>query len=256
MKKTFGSAITLGEIIRKRPLAVESLERFGRYRLWDNLGLSLGGYCRLVEADEAQVMAVLNGLAPVDPATEWIGKPIYHLVDRLTGEHADFRLMHLPHLHRLLDVEQAPHFPDRSALSPLQSAFTEFDHEFRRHMDEEEGFLFPKIMRNEACFRFRELSPEIYRGSVNLYLASQDHPVEEAFRRAFAGIRDAARKMEAGALLRAHLDLALEGLEDFGRRLDAHAALEEESLFPRAGRLEQELYANVAPGVSAFPGKG
>lgn len=247
MKKAIGTTITLGKIIRIRPLAVEILERIGRYRLWNNLDLPLGEYCRLVEADETEVEGALKGLEPADPATEWKAKPIYHLVDRLTEEHASFRLQRLPHLHRLLDMEQAPNFSDRIALRPLQSAFTEFDRELRRHMDEEEDFLFPKIMRNEACFRYREMSPEVYRGSVNLYLASQDRPVEETFRRTFAGIRDAARKMEASPSLRAHLDRAIADLDDFGRSLDAHADLEEESLFPRAGRLEQELYESVAP---------
>lgn len=256
MKTRIGATTPLGKIIRMRPMAVEILERFGRYRLWDNLDMPLEGYCRLAEADEVQVQAALQGLSPADPATDWKAKPIYHLVDRLTEEHESFRHRHLPRLHSLLDMEQAPPFPGRAALRPLQSAFGGFDREFRRHMDEEEDFLFPKIMRNEACFRYRELSPEAYRGSVNLYLAAPNHPVEEDFRRTFACIRDAARGTAAGASLRAHLDRALESLEDFGHRLDAHAKLEEESLFPRAGRLEQELYESVAPGVSTYPDKG
>jgi iron-sulfur cluster repair protein YtfE (RIC family) len=256
MKKLIDSATPVGRILRMRPLAVEALERIGRYRLWENLESSLDEYCRLVETDEAKVLAALRTLVPADPSTDWQARPIYHLVDRLTEEHTAFREEHLPHLHRLLDPEQAPPFPDREALRPLQSAFTEFDREFRRHMEEEEGFLFPKIMRNEACFRYREMSPEIYRGSVNLYLTAQNHPLDEDFRRTLASLRGAARAMPASDSLRTHLDRALEGLQAFGRRLEAHAKLEDESLFPRAGRLEQELYENAAPGVSVFPDKG
>ena len=48
--------------------------------------------------------------------------------------------------------------------------------------------------------------------------------------------------------------LILERVEALLERLLAHADLETHQLFPRAGRLEQELYENTAPGLSRFPG--
>ena len=63
-------------------------------------------------------------------------------------------------------------------------------------MDEEEEFLFPKFMRNEACFRFRELSPEAYKESVNIYLATQIPLAEKEFRRNLAEIRAAVHALD------------------------------------------------------------
>jgi hemerythrin-like domain-containing protein len=45
----------------------------------------------------------------------------------------------------------------------------------------------------------------------------------------------------------------IDGLESFERRLFHHADLESSVLFPMAGRLEQELYESIAPGLSQFP---
>lgn len=256
MNTRIGTTTTLGRIIRLRPLAVADLEKVGRYRLWDNLNLTLGEFCLLAETDEQALLASLRQLTPARIGIDWRTKPIYHLIDHLTAEHDAFCHKHMPNLHRLLDVEQAPALPDRFALRPLQMAFGQFDRDFRAHMNEEEDFLFPKIMRNEACFRYRELSPEVYKGSVNLYLSTHTHPAEEEFRRTFTELRDAARGLKVQESMHAHLVEAVEALEAFGARLIAHACLEEEELFPRAGRLEQELYESAAPGVSRYPERG
>ena len=92
-----------------------------------------------------------------------------------------------------------------------------------------------------------------YRGSVNLYLKLETHKPEEEFKRMIVSIREKLRNQH---MHRPTLELAQRAqaaMDAFAERLLAHAGLETEVLFPRAGRLEQELYEGSAPGLSRYP---
>lgn len=256
MKTRIGSATPIGKIIRMRPMAVKTLEAFAGHRIWENFNVPLGDFCEEEGLAVEGVLESLHRAPPAEASSDGRTIPAYHLIDRLTEDHRVFRDRDLPRLAALLDAEKVAIHPEADSLKPLQATFVDFDRRFRKHMEEEEEFLFPKIMRNEACFRYRELSPEVYKGSVNLYLSTQTHLAEEEFRRAFDDIRRQARELPVGHGFRAHLAETVAALEDFGSRLESHADLEEKELLPRAGRLEQELYAAEAPGVSVYPDRG
>ena len=247
-------ATPLRLILRVRPLAVQVLEEAAGHHCWACLDQNLQDFCRDRGLEASGLEEAISALAPVPADSDWKAKPIYYLIDYLTANHRRFREKDLPALGRLLDVHGVPTFPDRYAFELMSQEFLAFEQELLKHMQEEEEFLFPKIMRNEACFRYREMTPEPYRGSVNLFLTLQPHKQEEEIKHMFMGIREKLRNLRVQEGTRALLDKANAALEAFQVALVTHADLETQVLFPVAGRLEQELYENSAPGMFRFPG--
>ena len=108
-------------------------------------------------------------------------------------------------------------------------------------MEEEEEFLFPKILRIEASMRHPELYPEVFKGSIAMFSPRQLQGPEQLFRELVA---DLARKLndlvsDAVGLVTAREALA--ALHGHEARLKAHAFLEMELLFPRALAMEASL---------------
>jgi len=160
----------------------------------------------------------------------------------------------MPAILALMQEEGLPAYPDGYVVKLLVQEFRHFQADFIKHMAEEEEFLFPKIMRNEACFRYRELGPEVFRGSVNLYLKLETHQPEEEFKRMILSIREKLRNQLMQRPTAEVAERAQAAMDAFAGRLLVHADLETNVLFPRAGRLEQELYENSVPGVFRYPG--
>lgn len=247
------SSQSVKQIMRQRPLAAQVFEGEFGFRFWDRTETHLSGLCNSLGVDTHSVLEKILALPIPAPETEWDKKPVYWLVDHLTLNHAAFRERDMPAILALMEEERLPAYPDGYVVKLLIQEFRHFQADFLKHMEEEEVFLFPKIMRNEACFRFPELGPEVHKGSVNLYLKLETHKPEEEFKRMIVSIQD---KLRFQHLHRPAAELALRAqaaLDGFAERLLQHAALETDVLFPRSGRVEQELYENSAPGLSRFP---
>ncbi|HKP95762.1 MAG TPA: hemerythrin domain-containing protein [Fibrobacteria bacterium] len=247
------SSQTIKQILRQRPLAAEALEQEFGALFWDRMETPLSNLCTSAGVDSHSLLEKIIAL-PVSPAdTRWDKKPIYWLVDHLALDHVAFRDIDMPSIVALIEEERMPAYPDGYVVKLLLQEFRHFQADFTRHMAEEEEFLFPKIMRNEACFRYPELGPQVFRGSVNLYLKLETHRPEEEFKHMIISIREKLRNQHMHRPAAELAQRAQAAMDGFAGRLLAHAELETDLLFPRAGRLEQELYENSAPGISRYP---
>lgn len=247
------SSQTINQILRQRPMVAEALEREFGAQIWDRMETPLSNLCASMGKDSHSLLEKFAAL-PVPPAdTLWDKKPIYWLVDRLTLDHLAFRDSDMPSILALIEEERMPAYPDGYVAKLLLQEFHRFQADFAKHMAEEEEFLFPKIMRNEACFRYPELGPQVFRGSVNLYLKFETHKPEEEFQHMIVSIREKLRNQHMHRTAADLAQRAQAAMDGFAERLLAHAELENRFLFPRAGRLEQELYENSAPGISRYP---
>lgn len=249
----YSSSQTIRQILRLRPMALETFEvEFGAL-YWDRMETPLGSLCREAGVDITAIMTRISELPIPADDTDWAAKPIHWLVDHLTLDHARFRDQEMPAIEAMMNEEKLPAYPDGYVIKLLLQEFRHFHADFLKHMAEEEEFLFPKILRNDACFRYRGLGPEIHRGSVNLYLKLETHKPEEEFKRMIVSIHEKLRNQH---LNRPATDITRQveaAMEAFSVRLLAHADLETTVLFPRAGRLEQELFESAAPGLSRYP---
>jgi iron-sulfur cluster repair protein YtfE (RIC family) len=248
------SAQTVRQVLRQRPLAAEILEKEFGHLLWERMDSSLANLCAATGVDSFSLQESLIALPPLPEDTDWDKIPVYGLIDHLTLAHASFRDAEMPAILAMLIEERLPAYPDGYVIKLLQQEFRHFQVEFLKHMAEEEDFLFPKIMRNEACFRFRNLGPEVYRGSVNLYLKLETHKPEEEFKRMIISIREKLRNQHLNRPAAEMAERTQSALDAFAKRLMSHADLETGILFPRAGRLEQVLYESSVPGLSRYPG--
>ncbi len=248
------SSQSIRQILRQRPMAAGLLEQEFEFHIWNRMEEPLSDLCRENGTDTHTMMQGILALTPPPAETGWDKHRTYWLIDLLTREHAAFRDTDMPAIQALLEEERRLPHPDGFVAHQLAEEFAHFRADFEKHMTDEEEFLFPKILRNEACFQYPELEPEPFRGSVNLYLKLDRHKPDEAFGRTLDSLR---AKLRNRHLHRDTAELAqrvLAALDGFAHRLNAHAALESGILFPRAGRLEQELYEGSAPGMSRFPG--
>jgi regulator of cell morphogenesis and NO signaling len=235
------ASLSLREAIRSRPLGVGVLEEEAGGAFWDRLDLTVGEFCREAGLDAGKVEHRLASLPERAERQDWPRLPLFFLVDYLAAEHRYFRARALPEVHRLLQ-ELRREFPSgHAALESLLGEFLAFRQEFSWHMEEEEEFLFPKILRTEASLRHPDLYPEVFKGSIGMFTPNQLQGPEHRFHEIITGLSERLRGLVSGTLHLAAAKTALAALQGYEARLKAHAYLECEILFPRALEMEASL---------------
>ena len=174
-------SLTVREAIRSRPLAVGVLEEISGGSFWNRLDTPMGEFCRNAKVNLNELHARISSLPVNLERQDWKGLPLYFLVDHLTANHREFRRRDLPNIHRMLEALRLEIPSAQATLSELISELTSFRQEFSWHMEEEEEFLYPKILRTEASMRHPDLYPEIFKGSVTMFTKVQIHAPEDSF---------------------------------------------------------------------------
>ena len=226
-------------LIRFRPMAIGLLEK-RKIRFWDELDRTLDELIpRELMGDFLEEVAYARLPAP---DTDWNAMPMYFLADYLTAEHRDFLVHEISDITHILDVHTLSDADGVEGLRKLQRGFHDFVKECHLHFEEEEIYLFPKVLRYEACLRDHRVHPEFHKGSVQSHLASrstQDGKRALHSLSVLTGWAQEHAKAHAGSV--AARDL-LDLLTRFLARFQAHVKLEAEVLFPVATELERNLY--------------
>ncbi len=183
---------------------------------------------------------------PPDVLEDWRSKPLNGLTEHLTANHKAFREHDLDHIDRLLSLLQLELGLVPAPAMQAHSDFRTFRREFTWHMEEEESFLFPKILRTEACLHDPELYPETFKGSVGIFSDAQIHLPEETFRDLLATLTQKVRALPFDPVRSGTMKEILVLLEAFGARLKAHTYLESEILFPWTAEMEAVLRKRAA----------
>lgn len=183
-------------------------------------------------------------------AGEWRSKPMSVLIERLIGDHRTFREHDLPGIERRLELLKS-----ELGLAPAPAVealadFRAFKQGFAWHMDEEESFLFPKILRTEACLHDPGLYPEVFKGSIAVFSSSHIHLPEETFRDMLNSLSRKVRALPIDPAKAAPMQEILSTLTAFGSTLTAHTYLESEILFPWAAETEDVLRNRAAKKMS------
>jgi iron-sulfur cluster repair protein YtfE (RIC family) len=241
----YGMDITLQEILRIRPRAIDALEDAAGTDCWSAMDGTLREFASSHGKDPETLLHIIANL-PVDPhGTPWAEKPLSRLLDRLTVDHQRFRGIDLPDLEALLFRSDASEFPPGYPLESIRNAFHAFKIDFLLHMEEEESFLYPHILRAEACLRHPDLSSEIFRGSVSAFgttlLRTPEAEIKDLAKRLDALAGDFPRGGEPGKA-----DAVDTRVKDLVRILTAHADLETGALVPATLQIERALTARRA----------
>lgn len=234
-------SLTLREALRSRPLGAGILEEAAGAAGWNRLDSTLDEFCREAGLDAAGLRHKFASLPEIPKSQDWAGLPLYCLIDHLTLAHRAFRTRDLPEAHRLLDSLRDDFPAGHAALEALLGEFQSFRQEFAWHMEEEEEFLFPKILRTEASLRHPELYPEVFKGSIGMFSLRQLQGPERRFHEIVALLSGRLRGLVSDALHLATAQRALAALQGYEARVKAHTYLETEILFPRALAMEAAL---------------
>ncbi len=239
-------SLTVREAIRSRPLAVGVLEEISGGSFWNRLDTPMGEFCRNAKVNLNELHARISSLPVNLERQDWKGLPLYFLVDHLTANHREFRRRDLPNIHRMLEALRLEIPSAQATLSELISELTSFRQEFSWHMEEEEEFLYPKILRTEASMRHPDLYPEIFKGSVTMFTKVQIHAPEDSFHALVASIFVRLKNAVSDISQIPLIQETLGGIQSFEARLRAHTYVESEILFPRATAMETLLLQRAA----------
>jgi len=188
------------------------------------------------------LIQMLSTLPVPERTSRWEELPAYFLIDYLTNEHRAILHSDLPSLRAILDMP----FEEASSGSLfwiLLESFHRFTEILRAHIQEEEDYLFPTILKNEYALlhggpenRIKPIagqvlaSPAVIRGEEQLDAALED------WTRVIGQSEFNDRPKTA--------ELAARAMQDLERKLRAHGNLEKKALYPIAARIEKELALN------------
>lgn len=231
--------MSLREILRLRPRAIEALDIAIGAEFWNNLDRPLSNVCRDKALKPNVLLHRIATLPQVPGESDWSERPVYDLVDHLADDHRRFRERDIPGIEQRLAECDPSDFPREFLREEFQLLFRAFKIDFLLHMNEEEEFLFPKSLRTEACLQHPELPPETYRGSVSAYSGTILRTPEREIKQMLNALRQKIAE-QIGPSTPA-LDRIRNRVEDLDSRASRHADLVIEVLLPKVLVMERKL---------------
>lgn len=278
MKNMLSQQTPVRSLLKLRPMAIELLDK-RKLRYWDALDKPLGDLFRkdgfrpaaggLPQEGGPRSESGLAGQGglPAEgmddfldevsytrvpaPDTDWSAMPLYMLIDYLTHEHRSLLLQEVADISHLLDVHTLSDDAEARLLRPFQRDFQAWVRDFQAHVEQEEGFLFPRVLRYEACLRDRNVHPEFHRGSIQSFMATREAQVGRQF---YKTCETFAHGLVAHAAAHPASPAAGELAETATRlnaKLSVHFELESKTLYVAARELERSLYNMTIDGDPA-----
>lgn len=243
---SFTSQTTVREVLRQRPRAVEVFETAAGEAFWNYRDCALSELCADQSLDIGPLLARLDNLPSSDQVEDFESRPMYELVDRLAGDHRRYRDQELPRLEKLLEKTRPEDLPEGFPLETLRTGFHAFKIDFLLHMNEEEDFLFPKVLRTEGSVEHPGLASEVFTGSVNAYRGTMLHTPEAQIRKMLEALRLPSSLSHGQAVETQASDRIRSCLDNLEKDIVHHADLETEILLPRTLQLERDLKNRAA----------
>jgi iron-sulfur cluster repair protein YtfE (RIC family) len=232
-------ATPVATVLRKRPGSIALLEKHGMDP-YDPALPTIGILCSNGNISWEAFAAGLQSLPEPGPETDWKNQPVFLLLDYLTREHRRFIGEILPSILSALSRQMTGNADSLRRLRYMAEEWPGFSVGLQEHIQEEEEFLFPKLLRYDYGLRHQNRHPDFTDGSVTVYVALQmlrDEKKQMTFIRRFLNevlfthaVADSSFSPEA----------RLEPLlEDLQFRLLGHSSLETNVLFPWAKAAEK-----------------
>jgi regulator of cell morphogenesis and NO signaling len=234
----------IAEIAAGNPATIRIFQRFG-------IDFCCGGKRPLREACAEKQMtfgelrAALEAAgAPGSTGIPAADAPLAELVRFIVDEyHADLR-GELPRLEQMAAKVLEAHGARHPELPALLATFRGLRQELEEHMMKEERALFPYVERLEALDASGQDLPASPFGSIQAPIGMMEHEHESAAR-ALARLRELTGGYVSPADACNTFRGLYHGLAELEMALHEHIHLENNVLFPRAARLEEELVSRV-----------
>ncbi|MBX5478422.1 MAG: iron-sulfur cluster repair di-iron protein [Pyrinomonas methylaliphatogenes] len=232
---------TVREIALELPNATHIFERF-KIDYCCGGDKSLSEACQAVGADPrevAQSLAEASGRLD-EPSVDFRAVSLADLIDHIVAKHHAYTRQEMERLGPLFQKVCAAHGEKHPELLAMREVFGQMCAELEAHMFKEERVLFPYIIKLERADE-RDSLPPLFGGlsnPVRVMIAEHDSSGEDLrkLRRLSA---DYAAPDDACTSYR----VLYRSLEELERDLHRHIHLENNILFPRALKLEEEIGA-------------
>lgn len=170
----------------------------------------------------------------------WQRAPLFGLIAHIIQKHHYFVRRELTRIEPLLVRVIASHGPAHPELREVQRQFRGLGEELLQHMEKEEQILFPYVSQLEECEGRRQPVAPPRFGTVEnpIRMMMHEHESAGSALRIIRAKTDNYR-LPAGAC--AGYESAFRALQEFEQDLHQHIHLENNILFPRAAKLEQEF---------------
>ncbi len=239
MKNLFHATLTVKQILRIRPLAIEVLEKH-KLRFWDSLELPLEELCKQFHVSTDLVLQQLEALDFLEENSDWIALPLYALCDHLTQNHRDFFLSEIHDLQHTFDIHTLLDTEETQELRKIFKEFQAFCTMLKNYFDEEEVVLLPKILRQQACLQNNNIHPEFHSGSVKSIIMTRCSPHEK---KALDDLLVFLKKIQHPSLKNSDSANEIRSiLARLVQKLQRHIDLETNILFPQAQETEKQLF--------------
>ena len=233
-------ATIIGDIVARDLRSTAVLARYG-------IDYCCGGARSLADACrehglDAQAVArelaeIAAGAAPAAGVTAW---PVDRLVDHVVSTHHAYVRAQIPVIRRCTSTLAAKHGERLPVMVEIARVFDDLAAELSRHMDKEEGILFPYI---EAMAAARNSCSRVARtpfGTIQNPIRMMELEHREAGDQLWQ-LRTLTGNFHPPDDACATWRACYAALADFERDLHEHVHLENHVLFPAAALLEQEL---------------
>lgn len=245
--------LTLAEIVRRDYKAAAIFEKFS-LDFCCNGNQKIRDACKAANIDPSVLVEEMEKLAVAgDDEKHFDSWPLHQLVDHIFKTHHAYIEEKSPQIKRYLDKICQVHGKAHPELYEVRDIFFGVAGELAVHMKKEEIMLFPFIRKLERAKNSGEVvSSPLFR-SVNfpVDMMKEDHSAEgEKFKRIAALTGNYTTPADGCNTYSVAYDL----LNEFERDLHMHIHLENNILFPKAIRLEEEL--NAARSGAAETGTG
>ena len=235
----FSESASVAQIATASAAAVRVFEQLEiDYRF--HSGRSLADARREKGLDASAVSAGINpGGSDVSPGPDWTAEPLSALIVHIVATHHGYLRRELPQIAQRLARVAEVYGQREPIISELPGVFSGLTDEISLHMRKEEMMLFPCIEAYEAAAVSGSRLPATPFGSVANPIRMMEYEHENAGG-ALARMRELTRGYSIPAYGCVTYTALMEGLRALEADLHQHIHLENNILFPRALKLEQQ----------------
>ena len=170
---------------------------------------------------------------------QWQTINLAELIQHIVDKHHSFVRQDLVRLQRLGEKIRDKHAAAHPELKRIMELFVALRDELTMHMMKEEQILFPHIARLERADQLNQPAPNPPFGTVANPIAMMMHEHDDAGS-LMAAMHKLSNEYTPPPVACGSYHGFYDGLKEFERDLHQHIHLENNILFPRAQRLEQE----------------
>lgn len=231
---------TIGEIVKKNYKTASVFEKFG-LDFCCNGNRSLEDSCRDQNVDPEEVRQALKQVEMEgDDGVNYDSWPMSKLVDHIVKRHHAYVEEKVPQLNAYLDKITRVHGDRHPELAEIRQIFFEVGGELTVHLKKEELMLFPFIKKLEQAKATGTTanSPVFSSVKAPVDMMMDDH-AEEGEK--LARIAELTGRYQVPADACNTYMVTYSMLDEFERDLHIHIHLENNILFPKAIRVEEEL---------------